>query len=395
MALQDMLQNLGGFQSLAANAQQMQQRQQQQMQTKEASDLLRTFYKSQQDGKPDYNSLNEAILRSPELAQNVLAGIGLQDKQKQQQNTVQQQQAASDVVTLYQSLGNKDLFNSAAAKRVNAIMERGGDPKDTLELVRIYNEQGPEAAAMSLKQVGAAMINQGYIKQPELIGFGGGQEPMTAYQQASTDLRKQELEFSRIQKATEMQLKTLEAAMRREDNDLKKQDLQLKIDAQKQKMADIEKQKEVASNEKEADLNQAYFGIDNMLNTITRVRQSPKLDSVIGTMQGRVDAYLDDDAAATIRLIEGLGSQAFMAMIPSLKGMGALSNAEGDKLAASLQNLSRVTSEEAFRETLGEVERLMNKSRSFISKRYGKPESKPDVPAAQRSEQDILSEYGL
>jgi hypothetical protein len=84
-----------------------------------------------------------------------------------------------------------------------------------------------------------------------------------------------------------------------------------------------------------------------------------------------------------------------MAMIPSLKGMGALSNAEGDKLAASLQNLSRVTSEEAFRETLGEVERLMNKSRSFISKRYGKPESKPDVPAAQRSEQDILSEYGL
>lgn len=165
MALQDMLQTLGGFQSLAANAQQMQQRQQQQTQTKEASELLRTFYKSQQDGKPDYNSLNEAILRSPDLAQNVLSGIGLQDKQRQQK-------AASDVVTLYQSLGNKDAFNRNAAVRVNEIMQSGGDPKDTLELVRVYNEQGPEAAAMSLKQVGAALVNQGYIKQPELVGFG-------------------------------------------------------------------------------------------------------------------------------------------------------------------------------------------------------------------------------
>lgn len=193
MALQDMLQNLGGFQSLAANAQRMQQAEQQQMQTKEASDLLRTFYKSQQDGKPDYNSLNEAILRSPELAQNVLSGIGIQDKQKQQQNTMQQQQVASDVVTLYQSLGNKDMFNSAAAKRVNEIMSRGGDPKDTLELVKIYNEQGPESAAMALKQVGAAMINQGYIKQPELIGFGVAEKAVTPYQKAQLDLREREV----------------------------------------------------------------------------------------------------------------------------------------------------------------------------------------------------------
>lgn len=164
MALQEMLNNLGGFQSLAANAQRMQQVEQQQTATKEASDLLRTFYKSQQEGKPDYNSLNEAILRSPDLAQNVLSGIGLQDKQRQQK-------AASDVVTLYQSLGNKDAFNRAAAVRVNDIMASGGDPKDTLELVRVYNEQGPEAAAMSLKQVGAALVNQGFIK-PELVGFG-------------------------------------------------------------------------------------------------------------------------------------------------------------------------------------------------------------------------------
>lgn len=164
MALRDMLQDLGGFQNLASNAQRMQQVEQQQTATKEASELLRTFYKSQQDGKPDYNSLNEAILRSPELSQNVLNGIGLQDKRAQQQ-------AATDVVTLYQSVGDPQAFGRAMATRINGILERGGDPKDSIALTKIYNEQGPEAARQAIQQVGAAMAAQGIIK-PEFVGFG-------------------------------------------------------------------------------------------------------------------------------------------------------------------------------------------------------------------------------
>lgn len=164
MALQEMLQNLGGFQSLAANAQRMQQVEQQQAATKEASDLLRTFYKSQQDGKPDYNSLNEAILRSPELSQSVLNGIGLQDKRAQQQ-------AATDVVSLYQSLSDPQAFGRTMATRINGILQRGGDPSDSIALTKIYNDQGPEAARRAIQQVGAAMAAQGIIK-PEFVGFG-------------------------------------------------------------------------------------------------------------------------------------------------------------------------------------------------------------------------------
>jgi hypothetical protein len=230
-----------------------------------------------------------------------------------------------------------------------------------------------------------------------MIGLGATAEQMTPYQAASTDLRRQELELRRQEKATNTQLKVLEAQMRKESDELKRQELALKIQEQQQKLADLERSKQTTKVEKEADLEQAFFGIDNILNTVQRVKQSPKLDSVVGTIQGRMDAYLDDESAATIRLIENLGSQAFMAMIPGLKGMGALSNAEGDKLAASLQNLSRVTGEKQFRETLAEVERLMNKSRGIIAKRYNKPESKPDVPAAQAAEptlDDLLKQYG-
>ena len=383
----DVIQGAQALRNLSTQAREQERQDNQQRDLREASDYLRKYKASVDAGTPDTDSLNEAILRSPELSQSVLSGIGLVDKQRQQKG-------ASDIVELYAATDNPEMFNRVAARRVNDIMASGGDPKDTLSLVKTFNEQGAEAARAAIRPIGAAMVNQGLVKG-ELLGFGSGAEPMTAYQAASTDLRKQELEMRKQEKATETQLKVLEARMRKEYNELKKQYLQSKIDEQTQKLADMRNQKEVTKREKSAELKQAYFGIDNMLNTIARIESSDSLDSVIGSIQGRVDAYLDDDAAATIRLIENLGSQSFMAMIPGLKGMGALSNAEGDKLAASLQNLSRVTGEKQFRATLKEVNRLMNKSRKFLAERYGVEETAPDVPAAQPSEADIMKQYGI
>ena len=379
--LNQVTQGVAGLQNIQANQQEMQIRQeemqrQQKKQADEAkaAEYLAQYQASEQAGTPDFTSLNKAILLSPTASQNVLTGIGIQDNR-------QKTQAASDVVSLYAAADSPEKFKQLIANRIQTVRDRGGDPKDSIELANIYETQGAEAARKSLQMVGAALANEGFVKA-DMIGLGGEQNGMTAFQQASTDLRKQELEFGKAQKATELQLKVLEAQMRKEDNELKRQDLQLKIQEQQQKLADMDKQKLTSAREKDAEMNQALFSIDNMMNTVERVRQSPKLNDVVGSIQGRFDAYIDDEAAATIRLIDGLGSQAFMAMVPSLKGMGALSNAEGDKLAASLQNLSRVTSEEAFKENLSEVERLMNKSRGFILQRYGKPEAPADVPAS-------------
>ncbi|MFW1812974.1 hypothetical protein ACG9HX_16980, partial [Acinetobacter ursingii] len=52
-----------------------------------------------------------------------------------------------------------------------------------------------------------------------------------------------------------------------------------------------------------------------------------------------------DDRADSIALIETLGSQAFLSQSPAIKGLGQLSNVEGDKLQAAFQNLGRKQSE--------------------------------------------------
>lgn len=376
MALQEMLQNLGGFQSLAANAQRMQQAEQQQTATKEASDFLRKFYQSQQEGKPDYNSLNEAILRSPDLAQNVLSGIGLQDKQRQQK-------AASDVVTLYQSLGNKDAFNRAAAVRVNEIMQSGGDPKDTLELVRVYNEQGPEAAAMSLKQVGAALVNQGFVK-PELVGFGGGAESMTAYQQASVNLRQQELESSKALKAAEFKMKALEAQIARENNDLKRKEIELKLQETQADIAKKQQDLEAVNKKKEA----GNVMLADTYKVAKELAGAENLSDIVGT----IELNLPTISGASQDLINKASRLQSLLTADNLSLMSGILT---DKDIAFLTNIAsglNVTeggirgSTEGVKKRLGEIVKRIESS----AKAKG-----VSLEDNDRDEQDILAEYGL
>lgn len=159
-------------------------------------------------------------------------------------------------------------------------------------------------------------------------------------------------------------------------NDLKRQELELKVDEMKQK-------RDSAVREKAAEVESARFNIDNMLNTANRILKNPRLNDVVGTVEGRLPVVLSDQAQDAVALIETLGSQAFLSQIPNVKGMGQLSNAEGEKLQNALQNLGRVQSEKQFRENLQEATRLLKKARENVSMRFGVPETAPDVPAAK------------
>lgn len=199
---------------------------------------------------------------------------------------------------------------------------------------------------------------------------------------------RQEIETSQQQS----RLALLQAQLAKEDKELKRQELQAKIDEAKRKQsADLQ--------QKVADVEGARFNIDNMLNTADRILKNPSLNSVIGTIQGRMPVVLSDEAQDAVALIETLGSQAFLSQIPNVKGMGALSNAEGEKLQNAFQNLGRVQSEKQFKENLKEAQRLLLKARQNVSTRYGVPETVPDTPAAKPAEaksiDEILKELGV
>jgi hypothetical protein len=167
----------------------------------------------------------------------------------------------------------------------------------------------------------------------------------------------------------------MNAATSRADTDLKRQELGLKVQEAVTKRDD-------KLREKVATAESGAANIDNMLNTIQRIQQNPRLNDVLGAIEGRLPAFTNDQSADAVALIDTLGSQAFLAQIPNIKGMGALSNAEGEKLQAAFQNLSRKQSETQFRASLNEATRLLNKGRENLAKSTGVRLGAPDTPAA-------------
>lgn len=216
-----------------------------------------------------------------------------------------------------------------------------------------------------------------------------------AESRAVQDLKLGEAQIRAL--ATDEQIKrqnvaiaSMNAQTARAGNDLQRQRLQLDLQQ-------LVEKRDTAVREKVAGAEAAASTIDNMLNTIERIRQNPRLNAVLGGIEGRTPAVRDESVNA-IALIDTLGSQAFLSQIPQIKGMGQLSNAEGEKLQAAFQNFSRVQSEKQFRANLDEAMRLLDKARAGVEKSSGIKLRSADVPAtaAPNAAQldELLKKYG-
>jgi hypothetical protein len=169
----------------------------------------------------------------------------------------------------------------------------------------------------------------------------------------------------------------LNAAIARETNVIKREELQQKIDDAKEK-------RDAADRDQKATVANQSADIDNFLNTATRILQTPKdvIKSATGPVASRLPT-LSADVADFEALVEALGSQAFIAQIPKIKGTGSLSEKEGDKLQASLQTLSLKQSPARLEENVKEAVRLLTKVRENIALKYGVQAPPLDVPASE------------
>ncbi len=204
-----------------------------------------------------------------------------------------------------------------------------------------------------------------------------------AESEAALDLQKKGWDITKIQEDIKIakqnsSIAALNAQIAKEGNVLKRQELGMKLQEMTEK-------RDTSVREKAADIESARADMDNFLNTAERILKTPK--NIIGSATGPISARIptiSQDTADFEALVETLGSQAFMAQIPKMKGAGALSDAEGKKLQSSLQNLSLSQSPERLLENVTEAKRLIMKGRANLSRKSGLPESAPDIPAAPK-----------
>lgn len=293
-----------------------------------------------------------------------------------------------------------------------AAKENSGQDASKLKLMRSALDQNPQAVAGQLglalssidpdkwskmtTELRAAQKAPAELTEVQAKAQKAAVDAKFAESNAVTDLQKKGWDITKIQEDIKIakensRIAAMNAAISREGNQLKKEELVIRLQEAKDKRDEMVRTKA-------ADVESARLNMDNMLNTAERILKTP-ID-VVGAAAGPVSSRLlttSQDTADFEALVETLGSQSFLAQIPNIKGMGALSNAEGEKLQAALQNFTLKQSPERLLENVKEAQRLILKGRANLTKRYGVPEVIPDTPAAAPSANEVdalLKKYG-
>ncbi len=209
-----------------------------------------------------------------------------------------------------------------------------------------------------------------------------------AESKAAGDLQKQGWDIFKIQNDAAIakensKIAAATAQLGRTNNDLKREQMQLKIE-------EMQVKRDEAVKERAAKVDSARFNMDNMLNTLTRVSQTPMgvVKDATGPISSRLPT-LDTDTANFEELVNTIDAQAFLAQIPNMTGLGALSDAEGKKLSAALQNFSLRQGAGRIMENTEEATRLLIKARKNLAAKYGVPDTVPDTPAADPGADEI------
>lgn len=195
------------------------------------------------------------------------------------------------------------------------------------------------------------------------------------YQSAMTghSIAQQNVNLRRM----ELDDKKYDRQIARETNDLKLADLQ---DKRAKNQQDIEQ----ARRDKADAYNTSMDAMSRTIETAQKVRDSPGFNGYFGV---NINPFSNrfipgTDAADTSALVDTLKSQGFMSGIQQMRGLGALSNAEGQKVMDAIGNLSASQSEASAKASIKAIISTTQKAQERLQQKYGK-----DIPPIQDAQQ--------
>lgn len=312
----------------------------------------------------------------------------LKDRAEAERNAGQEEQAKA-----YDTWAQIAEANPQAAMKSMGIMVAqvpGGD-KVIESVTKIGQESRAEALAPSqLKE------SEAKAEKAAVAAKFAESDAVMKLQKDGWDIKKIQNEIGVSQQ--NVRIAAANAQIAREGNQIKRQELGLKLEEMKQKRDEV-------IRTKTSEIESARGDMDNFLNTADRflnsgIGKDGKPNSTLRAATGPLDSRfptMQPEVADIEALAETLGSQAFMSQIPKMKGTGALSEKEGEKLQSSLQNLSLKQSPERLVENVKEAQRLILKARKNLADKYGVPESVPDTPQAAPTPEEtnaLLKKYG-
>ncbi|MGF3775533.1 phage DNA ejection protein, partial [Salmonella enterica] len=274
---------------------------------------------------------------------------------------------------------NKDRLNRVGANPDWMIQTGVQNPEQLSHMLTTMSlgALGPEKAfAVQDKMVGRE-IDRGRLAETIRSNQAG-----EALQQRGQDItvRGQNIsaknaELSREIQRAELQDKVLDRQIARETN-------QIKLDELKQKQADVRQKAEIARADRQAVAQGAVDTFSTALDSLNEIEQSPGLSKAVG-IRSAFPTVPGSDAANFEARLDTFKAQTFLPMVQSLKGMGALSDAEGKKLSDAVGALSPKMSEKAFRESIGKIRNQLESKLSTVKKQFDYQEPVQNMPGKQ------------
>ncbi|HGV3722002.1 TPA: phage DNA ejection protein [Escherichia coli] len=189
------------------------------------------------------------------------------------------------------------------------------------------------------------------------------------------NISAQNAALSREIQRAELQEKALDRQIARESN-------QLKLEELKQKQADVRQKADIARADRQAAAQGAVDTFSTALDSLNEIEQSPGLSKAVG-IRSAFPTVPGSDAANFEARLDTFKAQTFLPMVQSLKGMGALSDAEGKKLSDAVGALSTKMSEKAFRDSIGKIRNQLESKLSTVKKQFDYQEPVQNTPGQQ------------
>lgn len=348
-----------------SNLQQQQQAKEQQAQQQQMTTDIQEAVNS-----GDLNRIADMSIQYPQMAQNIKAAVGFKNEATE----------GNFKDTAFKILSDPENTEQYLNERAEVVKAQGGDPTQTLKEIEVFRND-PKRFLQTTEGVAASMYGQDYKNWYESMNRADPNtpKPMTEYQ---TEMVRQK-DAEMVIRSAELENKKLESQLKRETDALKKQELEEKIANNKQKV-------EIAKKEKIEGAQDSYLSSMDTLKLISDIESHPGFSDYVGA-KGASSAFgLFDtpiggtDASAVAGMVNTLSSQNFLNSVSQMKGMGALSENEGKKLADAVSSLDPNMPESDFKKSLNVI-RNITKRGIDKSKRIMQKEG-VDIPSLDGSE---------
>jgi limonene-1,2-epoxide hydrolase len=313
----------------------------QQSQQQQQQGDIEAFMRQAMDGDPV--ALEELMIKSPQAAQMVAQHLQQQQAGEKAEADRFTGEIANNTANFIEQMHTAPIDQQEAM--FNAAID---DPRYDIdeEDRNLFMDTNARKAAVS------------QVKGKEYADnfFGGAVDPI---KERELDIKQEANDIRRL----ENKERALDRKLARETNDLKKQQLEDKI-------AETKKQKGKKINEVRVQGEQAVLGVEDSIIVANELLTHEGLDAAVGGTS-LLPSIPGSEASNFEAKLEQFQSKQFMTGIEQMKGMGALSEAEGRKISAAASALNLSLSEDAFRKELGTVIDGLNKGKEFLRRKFG------------------------